>query len=127
MLLASTLLSWLFVGLTGYAIGLGLYGRFKNNYEAMRFAVSLFGVAVIVEVVNLVVIISGDTSGIVWCLVTIVLSASTYALWEFANLPKLAQYRKISDQEKQAIENQKIIDELNERYLNAEKVVDNDR
>jgi len=128
MLLISFILSCLFIILALLATILCSLGKNKLNYEMVSLGIKIAGLAVVTQTARIGFVVMTDSFEWVFLAVaTLVFAVVNYWIWKYINLPRLEQYRKVSEEEQLAIDNEKIINELNDLYLNPAKVFDGKR
>jgi len=108
------------------AIGKFLTGAQQTNYQTLLTAQKLLGTATVLlgmrAALNIMVF---SEERIAYAIMAFITSAIAYAIWKFALIPTFKKFAVPADQV--AIEHQEIIDELNDQFLNPEKIINKDR
>jgi len=102
-------------------------GVLAKNYEKLCSASTLMGYAAFALFVRVIVNIAFDTDRFLTALSTFLTVLVAYLIWIFFVLPLYERYSIETAEERAKIEHQKIMDELNDQFLNPEKIINKDR
>lgn len=109
------ILNWIYIALMGITFLMQIRSYLSNNYELLKAAIDyvLPAALAFIALKGFLAIFISDWFSVGTAAACIFLGILQHSFITYRHLPRLEKYRKMTEEEKFAAQQQKIIDELN--------------
>ena len=109
------ILTWFYMALMGVSFLMQIRATLSNNYELLKAAIDyvLPAALAFIALKGFLAIFIADWFSVGTAAFCVFLGILCHSMLTYRHLPRLEKYRKLTEEEKFAAEQQKIIDELN--------------